>query len=128
MIKLKRCPFCGNDVELEKIPLWHGSHGYHGCYEYEIKCSKCGCTLRYEKNDTIYRSDDVAKNNVIEAWNRRAKDYEPRLGKWRVTNKFEDCCYAKCNQCNVTQVFYRNKPLTNFCPNCGAKMEGVSDE
>ena len=49
---------------------------------------------------------------------------QPRSSKWRVINKFEDCYYAKCNQCNVTQVFYYNKPLTNFCPNCGAKMEG----
>lgn len=48
---------------------------------------------------------------------------QERSNKWRVINKFEDCCYAKCSQCNVTQVFYYNKPLTNFCPNCGAKME-----
>ena len=52
---------------------------------------------------------------------------EPKKGKRIVINKFEDCCYAKCNQCNVTQVFYYNKPLTNFCPNCGAKMEGEYD-
>ena len=48
---------------------------------------------------------------------------EPRKnGKWVVTSEFEDCCYAKCNQCKVTQVFYYNKPLTNFCPECGADM------
>jgi len=45
-----------------------------------------------------------------------------KKGKWIVTSEFEDCRYAKCNQCKVIQVFYYNKPLTNFCPNCGAEM------
>lgn len=49
---------------------------------------------------------------------------ERKKGKWIVTSEFEDCIYAKCNQCKVTQVFYHNKPLTNFCPNCGADMRG----
>ena len=54
---------------------------------------------------------------------------EPRKkGKWIVTSEFEDCCYAKCNQCKVTQVFYYNKPLTNFCPNCGADMREGEEE
>ena len=47
---------------------------------------------------------------------------ERKKGKWIVTSEFEDCRYVKCNQCKVTQVFYYNKPLTNFCPNCGAEM------
>jgi len=49
---------------------------------------------------------------------------ERKKGKWIVTSEFEDCRYVKCNQCKVTQVFYYNKPLTNFCPNCGADMRG----
>ena len=47
---------------------------------------------------------------------------ECKTGKWIVTAEFEDCRYAKCNQCKVTQIFYYNKPLTNFCPECGADM------
>lgn len=38
--ELKPCPFCGTVPYIEKIPLWHGSHGYHGCYEYDIHCKK----------------------------------------------------------------------------------------
>lgn len=45
-----------------------------------------------------------------------------RKGKWIITSTFDDCYYAKCDQCHETQVFYYNKPLTNFCPNCGADM------
>lgn len=68
------CPFCGSEVELERIPLWNGSHGYIGCYEYVIECknSECRCKVNLGKNDTIYRSDDVAKQNAINSWNRRA--------------------------------------------------------
>lgn len=47
---------------------------------------------------------------------------ERKKGKWILTSEFEDCYYAKCNQCNITQVFYFNKPLTNFCPDCGSPM------
>ena len=71
--ELKPCPFCGNEVQMTKAPLWHGSHGYHGCYEFSISCKDCGCTLLFTQNDTVYRSEDEAQNNVIKNWNKRAK-------------------------------------------------------
>lgn len=52
---------------------------------------------------------------------------ERKKGKWIVTSEFDDCCYAKCNQCNVTQIFYYGKPLTNFCPNCGSYNGGEQE-
>ena len=42
MNNLKPCPFCGKKVELIKEPLWHGSHGYYGSYEYVVKCRSPG--------------------------------------------------------------------------------------
>ncbi len=71
MNKIKPCPFCGTEVELSKNPLWQGSHGYYNCFEFKIICSKCGCNVTYNKNDTIYRSEEEAIQNVIEAWNKR---------------------------------------------------------
>ena len=47
---------------------------------------------------------------------------ERKKGKWLIILTFNDCYYAKCDQCHKTQVFYYNKPLTNFCPNCGCDM------
>ena len=69
---LKLCPFCGSEVELEKKPLWHGNgRGYKDCYEFEIRCRKCGGRVDQPGNDTVYRSEEKAKENAIEAWNRR---------------------------------------------------------
>ena len=69
---LKPCPFCGSEVNLDKSPLWNGSHGYHGCYEFLIRCKKCGCNITLPKNDTVYRSEETAMKNAINAWNKRA--------------------------------------------------------
>lgn len=53
-----------------------------------------------------------------------AADVAPVVhGKWIVVQTFDDCVYAKCSNCDVTQIFYHNKPLTKFCPDCGAKMD-----
>ena len=74
MEELKSCPFCGNKVEVEKIPMWYGNgHGYYGCYEFKIKCKNCGCTVDQPQNDSIYRSEEEARGNAIKAWNRRAE-------------------------------------------------------
>ena len=78
MNELMPCPFCGTEVKLEKIPLWHGSHGYHGCYKFEIECKNCGARPNYQQNDTIYRNEEEAKTNTIKSWNRRANDETDR--------------------------------------------------
>ena len=63
MNELKLCPFCGNKVEVEKIPLWYGNgRGYSGCYDFRIKCENCGGTVDQPKNDSIYRSEEEARD------------------------------------------------------------------
>ena len=74
MAELKPCPFCGNEVYIEKKPLWRGSHGYVGCYEYDIRCNNCGCNIKLPRNDTIYNNDQDAQRNAIDAWNRRTNN------------------------------------------------------
>lgn len=75
MNELKPCPCGCKNVELKKDPLWHGSHGYYGCYEFNIKClnPNCGWRLKIFKNDTIYRSEEEARKNAINAWNNRGE-------------------------------------------------------
>ena len=73
MNKLKPCPCGCKNVELKKYPLWHGTRGYIGCYKFIIECPNPNCNwiLYVPKNDTIYRSEEEAKENVIKAWNQR---------------------------------------------------------
>ena len=78
-------------------------------------------------HDEKCRVDEI-DSCIAELVNLPSAESEYKMGEWVVIFKPEDCCYAKCNQCNVTQVFYHNKPLTNFCPNCGADMRGDSDD
>ena len=86
MSKLKSCPFCGNEVYVEKRPLWRTTdsgttHGYYDCYEFDIRCTNpdCGCNVNLGKNDTIYRPEEEALQNAINAWNKRT-DCETRMG------------------------------------------------
>lgn len=62
MTKLKRCPFCGEEVVL------HGSEDIDGKstpYWY-VKCECCGAS--------VWGSND--KEKAIAAWNRRVKENE----------------------------------------------------
>jgi hypothetical protein len=77
-MEIKPCPFCGDIPYLERNPLWTNynrgvTHGYYGYYEYVIRCRdpKCGCSIKLIGNDTIYNTDEAAKQNAINAWNRR---------------------------------------------------------
>ena len=65
--ELKPCPFCGTEVKMRKIPLY----GYSGCFEFDVRCSKCGCTLDFTQADSIYRSEQEAVANVTKKWNER---------------------------------------------------------
>lgn len=76
---LKPCPFCGEDVYLDRVPLWQSyngiTHGYYGEYEFDVHCRnpKCGCKIKLAQNDTVYRDEEEARLNAIRAWNRRVK-------------------------------------------------------
>lgn len=76
MAELKPCPFCGTVPYIERLPLWETygghTHGYYGCYKYDIQCHKCGCAIPLPQNDTIYRKDEEARQNAIDTWNKRA--------------------------------------------------------
>ena len=126
MNKIKSCPFCGTEVELSKNPLWHGGHGYYNCFEFEIVCPKCGCNVRYDKNDTIYRTEEEAIQNVINAWNKR-EDYcadgvneviDKIKDAFKIIDKYEIESKDKCKKCE----YYRNPDYTR-CHKCKMKSE-----
>ena len=73
--KLIACPCGCKEIELKKEPLWHGNHGYQGCYNIKLKCinPKCPWEFHFEKNDTIYRTEEEAIKNIITQWNEGQK-------------------------------------------------------
>ena len=92
----------------------------------------------WEEFEKLYGFNDVEEiytNNSrlipsfrVKQWLDHLPFVQPRRGKWLIYVTFDDCYYAKCDQCHETQVFYYNKQLTNFCPNCGSHNGGDSDE
>ena len=100
-------------IELANLPSAQPDLSEHSTW------FRIGETLVDESKMNITAEQAVDK---IRGYMIRMKKPERKKGKWVVTSEFEDCHYAKCNQCKVTQVFYYNKPLTNFCPNCGADL------
>ena len=50
--KLRECPFCGGEAELE----WEGD-------SYVISCKECNAEMAFE----------LTRESAIEAWNRRTK-------------------------------------------------------
>ena len=70
---LKPCPFCGSAAELHIDPMWHGSHGYHDCYDFYVKCPQCGVTRQVY--NTIYDNDEnKATQKAIDSWNTRYQE------------------------------------------------------
>lgn len=86
------------------------------------------CRVLGNEEITMY-ADVMEKGFLQEIDNAPTVDVrENEHGKWIVTAEFKDNYYAKCNKCNTTQVFYYGKPLTNFCPECGADMRPQYEE
>ena len=80
---LKPCPFCGTIPYLKRNLLWSrgpdgSTHGYYNCHEYVVSCPnpKCGCRINLSNNNTIYNTDEEARQNAINAWNKRFKEEE----------------------------------------------------
>lgn len=86
--------------------------------------SQTVCKAFRELEHEAYKLCSTTKE-AIEAWNRRAEAVKDqpaadvvvvRHGKW-IQESFE---FFKCSECGYL-TDYR---LSNFCPDCGAKMDG----
>ena len=73
--RLKYCPWCGGYANMRREPMWHGSHGYTGCFEFFVQCSNeaCGAVAPNGRFNSIYNTCAFAEQKAEEAWNRRKK-------------------------------------------------------
>lgn len=60
----------------------------------------------------------------------RGATVEPQTGKWielpKALNQNENPC--ECSNCGHILSFMNGYPKSNYCPNCGAKMEVKGDK
>jgi hypothetical protein len=85
------------------------------------------------KNDIAKSTEPFNTGSVFRAINRQiAADVAPVVHARWIHSRYEDCFeqfeLVKCSQCNheaYAMAFYVRGG--NYCPNCGAKMDGGAD-
>jgi len=115
-MKIEKCPFCGGEV---KIDMLDSENSRNVKIYSAVHCPKC--------HEWFFKG--LSKEKTVAAWNRRS-DAEPvTRGKWEdkyhVLN-YEGMkitgTYPTCNLCgHVSAGGFLTR--TNYCPNCGARME-----
>lgn len=61
-MELKKCPFCGSEAKLEKIPLANNKT------KIKVSCTHCRCHTGVIE---VITSEEQAISECIENWNRR---------------------------------------------------------
>lgn len=106
---LKPCPFCGYDKNEWKF------HRTNGNPVFNVECRKCGAKT----------AKKILIEEAVAAWNRRA---EPQTTVIHAKNLSESSLF-RCSNCDwsCSDTYYGDTPTCNFCPNCGAKMDGKEE-
>ena len=73
--------------------------------------------------DALYDADAITMNGVKILNQFPSSDVAPvRNGRWVPALHVGDCCY-RCSECQFLRDAYL-LDIGNYCPNCGAKMDG----
>lgn len=112
MDKLKPCPFCGGEAEVIPHKFFCSDLNDWKTESYGVACKSCN-TYGYQFFG--------CKRHAIKAWNRRVNDAPVRHGRW-IASHDEFCA---CSICKYPVYVGWNQ--TNYCPNCGAKMDGGNE-
>ena len=119
-MNIERCPFCGKNVaEISNCKELEGCRHFEGCPATEpyvcVVCNMheggCGASSGYY--------DSEAK--AIAAWNCRADAVPVVRGEWTTNSDYPDTVI--CSLCGWRESVWWADKGTNYCPNCGAKME-----
>lgn len=119
-IKLKPCPFCGSEAEIEEY-----NQGF-----------RVICTNIY--NCAIKQNQYTSKDKAIESWNKRIEDVRENItANWihvyyyRPSTNSYDIEMGKCSNCNHEYSYDTETGISfedyKFCPECGADMRGGKD-
>lgn len=118
LIELKPCPFCGGVARITTNVTYNGA--IRAC------CTKCHASGDLVKLSAEYAAADIAAAE----WNQRTD--QPPKARWTredVTTydgeKIKNGAVV-CGRCK--KAFFMPTDTFDYCPNCGAKMEGVEKE
>ena len=96
--KLKPCPFCGGEATFMRYSA--GSIG--------AGCRKCAIMFFVLNGNEL---------KAAEAWNRRAE----QTGEWLE----DEYGYCRCSRCGYEHD--QPETITPYCPECGARMNGMTE-
>ena len=78
--------------------------------KHEAECERCACNLLAER-DALKEEKLISNADVAEVVH----------GRWLINS---DGYYPYCSECKEEP---KSGIMTNYCPNCGAKMDGKDD-
>ena len=82
--------------------------------------------------DSPKEYDKPIHNMMLELYSAPSEDVEPvRHGHWKVVNdSYGGKAYiCECSECEDTVWVYKDSDRKwNYCPNCGARMDGKEQE
>lgn len=140
MAELKPCPFCGGTkLKVERksrLAGWNGLDMRVEMHTYSVRCNTChargGAVGGRVMNDPWTRcaqlpdwatTDKALEAKAIEAWNRMAENAAPVVhGQWI---PFHSEIAGDIQYCSACEIGFAAK--TDYCPHCGAKMDGGAD-
>ena len=116
---LRPCPFCGKQVFLKTDARYQSGNEITA---YEVVCMNPECII-YKCDNKYYRSE----NQAFQAWNRRTEEIGyVKHGEWIPDKVNEPTKFFYCSECKglIQLSHYAYKCYYNYCPTCGAKMDG----
>ena len=74
-------------------------------------------------NEDLKENYDVAQHYALE----RKEELERKRGKWGITSKDKCFCCSNCHELVIEMPTCMDKPLYDYCPNCGCQMNGEKE-
>lgn len=110
----------------ERLPEKNGRYLAYIINPYDDKL-RYSMTCEYFPSEGWCPDDECASDNVV-AWMPLPEEYEePKMGQWVLLDECANSGYY-CSECHkkiVKEGWSDTVKKIKYCPNCGAKMEGL---
>ena len=120
MVEFRACPFCGGEIDGPNfVQCDYGKN----IITLGLTCKKCKTGFKFRADFT-----EDPYTEAREAWNKRVNDASVVHEKW-LLDRWQSWPHRECSRCKI--MIPRTKevpdPYWQYCPNCGAKMDGGNE-